>query len=227
MSKIVVLDVDDVIYDLNGEVEKLVNKDYPNFSFKNARTYSLNSDLTDEQKEEEGIPLDDPWNGLGAPKSCIMNNYASVEPYRRAKLFDISKLGELCRKCTVIFHTAGMNVDVCKFKVAKLNSLLNNLGVKACVSVQLTGSMVFVHVAEGDDEAVKERGFVPKPALVCDYVVEDSIENLKEYKNCVRLLVDKPYNKSRFYSGSSHYYSTRVSSLNEAIEFILNEVDNE
>lgn len=227
MKRIVVLDVDDVIYDLNGEVERVVSQKYPKFSFQNARTYNLNSTLTDEEKTSEGISLEDSWNGLGAPKSCIMNQYASVESYRNARLYDIPRLSELCRKCTVIFHTAGLTTDVCKFKIAKLNSLLNMLGVSACVSVQLTGEVVLVHVAEGDEEAVKERDFVAKPALVCDYVVEDCIENLKGYSGCVRLLVDKPYNQPKFYKHLEDAYSVRVSSVNEAIDFILNEVDDE
>lgn len=227
MKRTVVLDVDDVLLDLNGAVEKVVVKKYPSFSFRKARTYGLNSSLTDEEKEQEGICVADPWNGLGAPKSYIMSQYATVSSYRDASWYDMPRLAELCRKCNVVFHTAGFTVDVCKFKVAQLNALLDRLGVTACVSVQLTGSMVFVNLGDGDTEAVLDRGFVSKPALVCDYIVEDSLENLKGYSGCKRILVDKPYNQLKFYTELSDMPFERVTCISEAIDLILDEVDDE
>jgi hypothetical protein len=39
--------------------------------------------------------------------------------------------------------------------------------------------------------------------------------------------VDKPYNQPKFYKHLEDAYSVRVNSVNEAIDFILNEVDDE
>lgn len=226
MKKTVVLDVDDVLYGLNEAVEKLVVEKYPDFSFSKVHTYNFNKSLSDEEKSVAGICNTDAWDGLGAPREYIMSLYGLVKPFRESKLYDIPRLAELFIKCNVVLHTSGLSVDVCKFKLGQLNNLLDNLGVVGDVSVQLVGSMIHISVG-GEKQGVVDRHFVSKPVVVCDYVVEDCLENLRGYSNCKMFLVDKPWNNPIYNSSCFDVMSkaVRVSDINKAIDIILDEVD--
>ena len=229
LKKVVVLDVDDVIVDLNGRVEIEVSRKYPDFSFERVFTYDFNKSLTAECKKLVGISEEDPWNGVGAPSEYILSKYGLVDSFRGVHLFDIPRLAELCRKCDVVFHTSGVTVDVCKFKLAYLNALLDTLGVCACVSVELLGNMVYVNFQDTEPQGVVDRCFVSKPALVCDFVIEDCLGNLRGYSGCRKFIVDKPWNNPTYNPSYNDVTSssTRVANVNEAIDIILEMVEDE
>ena len=232
-KKIVVVDVDDVLYGLNEALESVLKDKYPSYSRENVKTWKFNSDLSDECKLDLGIDLKDPTNGLGVPLEDIYFRLHTTSLFRHESDFRyaIPRFKELCDKCEVVISTSGTTVDICKFKVAMLNSLLNELGVTACISVHMCAEYVSEYVSDGKSVYKQARGSVPKPAITCDYVIEDSVDNLKRYDTTVsKFLVDKPYNQLSYCNEENVSFLIeprnqvlRVSDINEAIDKILSE----
>ena len=182
-KKVVVVDVDDVLYGLNEALESVLKDKYPKYSRENVKTWKFNSDLSDESKQALGIDLKDQTNGLGVPLEDIYFRLHTTSLFRHESDFryDIPRFKELCDKCEVVISTSGTTIDICKFKVAMLNSFLNELGAKACISVHLCSDYVTEYIADGRSTYKQVRGSVPKPAIACDCVIEDSVDNLKRY----------------------------------------------
>lgn len=232
-KKTVVIDVDDVLFGLNEAVEVLLRETHPCYSRLKVRTWDFNKSLTPQSKAELGICQSDETNGLGVSRDLIYNKIHSASTYTFSQRFqyDVPRFKELCDKCNVVLHTSGTTVDVCKAKVAMLNAYLNNMGVVACITVSQTGEMIPEYYEEGDLRFVCARKFVDKPALFCDYVVDDCIQNLMVYPDSVKkFLPTKSYNSARHNEHLSEFLDNparnveRVADVNTAINIILSEV---
>lgn len=232
-KKVVVVDVDDVLYGFNEALESVLKDKYPKYSRENVKTWKFNSDLSDESKQSLGIDLKDQTNGLGVPLEDIYFRLNTTSLFRHESDFRyaIPRFKELCDKCEVVISTSGTTVEICKFKVAMLNSFLNELGATACISVHMCSEYVAEYVSDGKSVYKQVRGSVPKPAITCDCVIEDSVDNLKRFDSTVsKFLVDKPYNQLNYCKEEDVSFLIeprnqvlRVSDVNEAIDKILSE----
>lgn len=231
--KTVVLDVDDVLFGLNEAVEVLLRETHPCYSRNRVKTWDFNKGLTPQSRAELGICQSDETNGLGVPRNLIYNKINSASTYTFSQRFQykVPRFKELCDKCNVVLHTSGATVDICKVKVAMLNAYLNDMDVVACVTVSQTGEMTPEYYSEDDLRFVCTRKFVEKPALFCDYVVEDCIQNLMVYPCSVKkFLLSKSYNSVRYNEQFEEFLDNpasnveRVADVNTAIEKILSEV---
>ena len=203
--KSIIVDMDDVLIDLNGQVEKEVQAmGYSDFKVENILTYDLNKSIIHENLPIHQKLLQD--HGLGCPREVIIEKYGDINVFK--KCCDISydnmkALKKLSEKYNVVIHTLSFNSDILFHKAEYLTSVLRDF--KIAYSFAL-GSIKLGY--NGDVIAV----------------FEDCLENLTCYNDTTKkLLIDKPYNRDVY---NSHLLSElsnieRVRSFSDGVKLLL------
>ena len=84
-SRLVIVDVDDVLIDLNKNIEKRINKmGYTDYKVENIKTYDLNKDINVSMLPEKQRSF--MGNGLGCPRELILSYYSDVESFYYAPI---------------------------------------------------------------------------------------------------------------------------------------------
>lgn len=173
----IVVDVDGVLLKSNENTEKLVRSNgYPQFSFLNVKTYDFNKSLPESLKSEV--------KPLGVDVKEVFKYYDEPETFSTsdANWVAISFIREqaMSGSAEFIVHTLSTNAAVNKAKKELFEKWFGGIP-----NVSYSG--VVASVKRGKDE------------LVCDAVIEDSLENLRKYaKGTQLMLVSQSYNQAKY-----------------------------
>lgn len=182
----IVVDVDGVLLKSNENTEKLVRLNgFPQFSFLNVKTYDFNKSLPENLRAEV--------KPLGVDVKEVFKYYNKPETFStsEANWLAISFIREQAASGSAEFviHTLSMNAAVNKVKEGLFKQWFGGIP-------NISYSGVVASADKGKDE------------LVCDAVVEDSLENLRKYaKGTQLMLVSQPYNQAKYNPSCSDVFT--------------------
>lgn len=204
-SRLVIVDVDDVLIDLNKNIKKRINKmGYTDYKVENIKTYDLNKDINVSMLPEKQRSFMD--NGLGCPRELILSCYSDVESFYYAPIVKNAYEGLklLSDKFDVLIHTSSYNMNIIRFKMDLFESKFKNLRLD-------------YNFCCGKEKPAFNNVFA---------VFEDSIPNIVKYDDeTIKLLVDRPQNCELFNNDllSKVKNINRVENFYTGVQYLLKE----
>lgn len=176
-KRLVVVDVDDVLLDLNKSVEKRAQEmGYFDYCSENIKTYSLNKGIDTTLLSENQRNLEDT---LGCPRGLILELYKDLRCFADAKFTPNMRDGLklLSKNFSTLIYTSSWSFDIARFKLNLFEEICSDLDLSYAFGV-------------GTDKPVFKDVFA---------VFEDSLPNLLDYDSITKkILVDRPQNCELF-----------------------------
>lgn len=206
-KKLVIVDVDDVLIDLNDSVADLLSIEYKNFNVENIVTFDLNKNIDIKKLTPSHRGYID--NGLGCPRERILSMYTNLYAFENAKITDNAYEGIklLSEYFDVVVHTNNFSLEIAEFKIKLLRSLFENINISYSICI-------------GKEKPAFENVFA---------VFEDCIGNIVKYSDsCRKILIDRPHNREVFNgkSLSEAKNLVRVENFYTGVELLLKEASD-
>lgn len=176
-TKLVVVDVDDVLIDLNDSVADMLSLNYKDFKSSNVVTFDLNKNISVEELPDyqKGFMA----NGLGCPRNVILNAYTCLDVFKNAKLtYKVREgLKLLSENFHTIIHTNNFSLEIAAFKIDLLKNLCSDL-------------VMDYNICVGNNKPVFDNVYA---------VFEDCVGNIAKYSDdCKKYLINRPHNREVF-----------------------------
>lgn len=223
--KEIIIDLDSVVFDFGGMLEKVVRQEYPNFSMERVVTYDFNryvdkipvsilstryckEDITNYVKDFDNFHL------LQANRRFIMSHMSNPVLYTDAEPYNcIDELKQLMDSpdFEVIFNTAVPHENkeiIVQGKADRLKKLFGEHNYSMVYSV-------------GIEKPIWESAYA---------IIDDKLEYIclqaKANSSAKLFLIDQPYNKFEFNAYFSDYRNNtkRCKSLKDVVNELLHEI---